>query len=437
MPSIRTVFLVPVLVAALALLIFGVARELSIFPDSAGEPAVGSAVPSGRFGDPELGDVIPRALPESERVTGPNLITNPSLETGSGDTPSGWTKDSWGVLSAFFSYPVPGHSDDRAARVSVTSYSGGDAKWYFGDVPVKAGAEYFFSDRYRASVLTEVTARYTMSDGSYRYVWIGSARPSDSWARYSASLTAPAGAVSVTVFHLIAAKGTLTVDDYSLVRNASSFAEGMVSFVFDDGFLSAYEALPILEEAGIRSTQAIITGRLGRGKYVSADQVRDMAAHGHEIASHTRTHADLTDVSAPRLVSELAGSREDLAALGITADTFVYPYGSYDPEVVDAVISAGYSAARSVDEGHNTSVSDPYLLRDRHVTSVTTFKEVRGWIDGAIAKRQWLVLEFHEQDADAGEYGNDPELLREIAAYVRSAGVRTVTLGEGASMLER
>jgi len=404
-------------------------------PESIPEPEQTSEPESEESDSPALSAPIPVPRP-----VGNNLIANPSLETKNGDVPSGWTQGTWGTNDASFEYPVSGHSGDRAAHVVVSSYTDGDAKWFFDDVKVSSGKSYAFSDWYRSDTLTDVTARYTMTDGSYGYVWLGSASASSSWTSFSKTFTVPAGAVSVTVFHLIASVGRLSVDDFSIEPQdaAPVLSEGMVSFSFDDGFLSVYEALPILDAAGIRSTQAIVTGYFGYDGYVNESQVRDMAARGHEIASHTRTHAHLTRLSTAELESEVAGSKNDLAGLGISATSFVYPYGEYDQTVVEAVRAAGYVAARSVDEGYNDADADPYLIRDRHITSDVTFDTVKGWIDTASESGQWLVLEMHAQTADPSVYyGNDPDLLRRIVEYVRSRNVKTVTLGEGAATLDR
>src|SRR3989344_1131482 len=67
-----------------------------------------------------------------------NLIANPSLEIQSGVLPLSWQSSSWGTNNAVFTYPVagPGGTSDKAARVALTSYTTGDAKWYFNDVAV-------------------------------------------------------------------------------------------------------------------------------------------------------------------------------------------------------------------------------------------------------------------------------------------------------------
>src|SRR4051812_38294002 len=64
---------------------------------------------------------------------GPNLIVNPSFETaGSTGLPANWLKGGYGTNTRTPTYPAtPSQDGAVAARVSITSYSSGDAKWYF------------------------------------------------------------------------------------------------------------------------------------------------------------------------------------------------------------------------------------------------------------------------------------------------------------------
>jgi peptidoglycan/xylan/chitin deacetylase (PgdA/CDA1 family) len=78
------------------------------------------------------------------------------------------------------------------------------------------------------------------------------------------------------------------------------------------------------------------------------DEVADLAAHGWEIGSHTRTHPRLPDLDDRALAAELRGSRADCAdALGRSCDAIAYPYGALDARVVAAAAAAGYRAAAS------------------------------------------------------------------------------------------
>lgn len=64
---------------------------------------------------------------------------------------------------------------------------------------------------------------------------------------------------------------------------------------------------------------------------------------GMTIGSHTRTHVVMTNESAPRLVDETTGSREEIERrLGTGVRHFCYPSGQFDTASVNAVAKAGY-----------------------------------------------------------------------------------------------
>lgn len=148
---------------------------------------------------------------------GPNLINNPSVENaGTNGLPVGWFKGGYGLSTRTLAYPVPGHNSTKALRVTVTNYTSGDAKWYFADVPVTAGKSYQFSDSFISDVPSIVTARYTLSNGSFSYKDLTTLSPQTIFSRVTVSLTPPAGAVSVTIFHLLKQAGTLTTDEFAL-----------------------------------------------------------------------------------------------------------------------------------------------------------------------------------------------------------------------------
>jgi hypothetical protein len=159
-------------------------------------------------------------------AAGSNLVANGDLETASATSatvPQGWATDSWGTLTAAFTYPVAGNGGGKAAKVQITQYSSGDAKWYFTNIPVTAGTTYQISDNYQSNVASEVDADFIMSNGSENYVWLADVPSSNSaWSNYAGSVKAPTGAVSMTVLHLIQKVGSLTLDNMSVTNGTTT-----------------------------------------------------------------------------------------------------------------------------------------------------------------------------------------------------------------------
>lgn len=146
-----------------------------------------------------------------------NLIANPSLETADiAGNPQSWLQGNWGTNTAVFSYPVAGQEGTKAAKITITAYTSGDAKWYFTPVAVTASSTYTFSNYYQSTVPSHVTIQYTKTDSTNSYVELGVLPPAAIWTQYSQAFTVPAGVASMTIFHYIDAVGSLTVDNYKL-----------------------------------------------------------------------------------------------------------------------------------------------------------------------------------------------------------------------------
>lgn len=189
-----------------------------------------------------------------------NLILNPSLETGT-TTPTNWNTGNWGSNTATFTYPVAGTVGARAAKISMTAYTDGDAKWYFDKVAVQPNKDYVFSDSYKSNVDTQLVAEYTATDGTVTYHELVSnlSSSNNAWTTTQHTLTTPLNAAFVTVFHLIRTVGELSVDNFSLTAAATAptdlFSQGLVSLTFDDGWTTHYDnALPILKAANLKGT---------------------------------------------------------------------------------------------------------------------------------------------------------------------------------------
>lgn len=136
---------------------------------------------------------------------------------------------------------------------------------------------------------------------------------------------------------------------------------------FDDAYRSVFElALPIMRRLGIPGSVFVPTRYAGSPQpmswegidqwaggphekellCMSWDQLGELAEHGWEIGSHTRSHPHLSKLDDERLTDELEGSRSDCAeGMGLPCDTVAYPYGDTDARVAAAARAAGYSAA--------------------------------------------------------------------------------------------
>jgi peptidoglycan/xylan/chitin deacetylase (PgdA/CDA1 family) len=172
----------------------------------------------------------------------------------------------------------------------------------------------------------------------------------------------------------------------------------VVVVTFDDGYLDNYTtAAPIMQRHGIPGSFFVSTGLIGtdmpfphdvrRGnaglENMTWDQLREMAAAGFEIGSHSVSHIDCAAEPEAIVRRELDASLEALRKeLGNGDYAFAYPYGGRQhmtPERLALVREAGYSACLSAYGGSN-------------VASVDRFNVLRCGVNWEFSDRAFLRL---------------------------------------------
>lgn len=159
-----------------------------------------------------------------------------------------------------------------------------------------------------------------------------------------------------------------------------------VVLTFDDAYANFHEhAARALQEVGFAATVFAVAGLVGKtndwpGQGPSIPRLplldwpalRELAAAGFEIGSHTFTHPRLDRAPADRLEYEIAGSRRALEdGIGAPVTTLAYPFGAHHPASV-ALARAHYQAActtrmataRASHDRHRLPRLDVYYLRE-------------------------------------------------------------------------
>lgn len=98
--------------------------------------------------------------------------------------------------------------------------------------------------------------------------------------------------------------------------------------------------------------------------FMDIRELKHLLALGHEVGSHSHSHALLPQCDDAMLTLEIADSKRRLeAALQAPVRTFCYPNGSVDSRCVNQVTQAGYQAAVTTRWGSNPQDQHPALLR--------------------------------------------------------------------------
>jgi peptidoglycan/xylan/chitin deacetylase (PgdA/CDA1 family) len=145
--------------------------------------------------------------------------------------------------------------------------------------------------------------------------------------------------------HLVAARGvglrTVTAGQVPTELGGNFFC-----LTFDDGSASDYaESFPALEELGMRATFFVVPTLVGTPGYVTWSQLREMAAAGMEVGSHSLTHPFLQDLDAAGIRHEFGESKcilED--RLGAPVRSASLPRGWEPPHCAAVLDELGYHA---------------------------------------------------------------------------------------------
>lgn len=150
-----------------------------------------------------------------------------------------------------------------------------------------------------------------------------------------------------------------------------------VLITFDDGYRDFYaNAAPLLETAGFRAINFVVTGMVGGTTdwdrdlsswpplaLMDWDELRDLRRRGFEIGSHTTAHLNLLNLDDEEIVRDCIEARATLEReLGCDVTSIAFPWGYNDLRVRAALRHGGYRSAFAVSGGCSTLTDDPMHL---------------------------------------------------------------------------
>ena len=151
---------------------------------------------------------------------------------------------------------------------------------------------------------------------------------------------------------------------------------------FDDGHLNNYTtAFPIMQKYGFTGVLYIVANYMGVDQYMNADQIKEMAAAGWEVGSHSISHADLTSLDPYNQRHEVVDSRTLLETeLGVPVLTIAYPFGISNPGVIDYAHFAGYTGGMSLGYTYDQGISNLYTLQRRDIKGTYDVKQFAAFL---------------------------------------------------------
>jgi len=213
--------------------------------------------------------------------------------------------------------------------------------------------------------------------------------------------------------------------DYQ-IATWQGFRKSAFTITFDDNYrFQVTLAAPLLNQHNFKATYFLVTNRIGKGWCPGWDTVNMLASQGHEIASHSKNHADFSWLSqhpqfADSMMHEFRDSRDSINARVTSqqCESFAWPNGSVDTTSINMAKNY-YMACRGSENYFNgTEPANFYNLYSQHIYHDTPLEEVNGFIDTIVSRGGWLVERWHGFRLMHDTNGYEPVPIGEFAAHL-------------------
>lgn len=177
----------------------------------------------------------------------------------------------------------------------------------------------------------------------------------------------------------------------SIITNSKSINKNYVVLTFDDGCESFYNvAFPILKSFHLPASVYPITGFLDdylningkvfeHLKIMSQTKIQELSRNGVHFGAHSVNHHKLTQISKSTIEYELKNSKNFLEQIiGKPIDSFSYPHGVYNEQVIDILQRTGFSNAVTCNSNSFSFNSSPFEIPRKYITfydNLVTFQK--------------------------------------------------------------
>lgn len=282
---------------------------------------------------------------------------------------------------------------------------------------------------------TTWTAGYTWKPSDAPSHWVqGNAQ----WLTISLSFTkaditgAPSRS-SIVALQLYARdkNSTAVTINFDNLRMTDKANHGILSFTFDDGWLSQYDEAYtyMVGTYGLPATLYASYDVIGTDptKYLEVADLTDMYDDGWQIGGHGQYNLDTVgDVD-----DYVSDDKDWLIANGFWdgASDFAYPGGVWSSSIIDVVDDYFDSGRTIIPYTETLPGAALYRLRVLEVANTTPVATITGAIDNAITNSDWLILVFHkivDPDDDSIEYATAD--FEDVVDYADGSGIEVDTI---------
>lgn len=211
----------------------------------------------------------------------------------------------------------------------------------------------------------------------------------------------------------------------------------LISFSFDDFPRTALTiGGSILRDAGACGTYYTAPGLENTlndlGPQFRREDLVDLLAAGHELASHTYSHTSARTTNIGRYFDEVEkGYRVLTETLGLKASRqFAYPYGEVTFRV-KRTVAPNMESCRGIWPGLNGPRVDLNLLRANHLYGdIDQLAIPRALIHENAKRRSWLIFYTHDVRPNPSPFGCTPTFLERVVHLAVESGSRIATVGQ-------
>ncbi|GAA4358557.1 hypothetical protein GCM10023185_24390 [Hymenobacter saemangeumensis] len=156
---------------------------------------------------------------------------------------------------------------------------------------------------------------------------------------------------------------------YAYLTTGAKLPSKPVMLTFDDTDLDQFTvARPEMEKYGFKAVYFIMTVSLGRPRYMSKDQVKQLSDEGNVIGSHTWDHHNVKKYQGQDWVTQIEKPTKTLEDItGKDIKYFAYPFGLWNPEAIPELKKRGMVAAFCLAEKRDQQ--DPLFTIRRIIAS--------------------------------------------------------------------
>jgi peptidoglycan/xylan/chitin deacetylase (PgdA/CDA1 family) len=177
---------------------------------------------------------------------------------------------------------------------------------------------------------------------------------------------------------------TILPEDYNnYLLYGTPLPEKPVMITFDDTDAEQYTiGAAEMEKYGFKGVYFIMTISIGRPRYMTKEQLKDLSDRGHVIGCHTWDHHNVKKYTGNDFDVQFAKPKALLENItGKPVEYFAYPFGLWNEAAIPELKGRGFKAAYQLSDKRDQT--DPvYSLRRMLVPGTMSTASMHKWMNG-------------------------------------------------------